>query len=40
MQSKFDKNYYFGNVYSNYDKFLNWKKIAKDLIKRFEFNSF
>ena len=40
MQNIFDKNYYFGGVYSNYDKFLNWEKIAKDLVKRFEFNSF
>ena len=39
-KSKFDKNYYFGGVYSNYDKFLNWPKIAKDLIKRFKFSSF
>jgi ubiquinone/menaquinone biosynthesis C-methylase UbiE len=40
MRSQFDKNYYYGDVYSNYDKFLDWGKIAKDLIKRFEFNSF
>lgn len=37
---KFNKDYYFGSVYSNYDEFLNWEKIAKDLIKRFHFNSF
>ncbi|KPJ55961.1 hypothetical protein AMJ49_06020 [Parcubacteria bacterium DG_74_2] len=40
MQNQFDEDYYFGKVYSNYDEFLDWKKIAKDLIKRFEFNSF
>ncbi|MBU4369700.1 methyltransferase domain-containing protein [Patescibacteria group bacterium] len=40
LQSKFNKNYYFGNIYSNYDEFLNWKEVAKDLIKRFKFNSF
>jgi len=39
-QSKFDKSYYFGNIYSNYDEFLDWKKLTKDLIKRFKFNSF
>ena len=39
-QCKFDKDYYFGSVYSDYDGFLNWGKVAKDLIKRFEFNSF
>lgn len=40
MQSKFNKNYYFGNVYSNYDEFLDWEKVARDLIKKFEFDSF
>lgn len=40
QQNKFDKNYYFGKVYSNYDQFLDWKKISQNLIKRFEFNSF
>lgn len=39
-ENKFNKNYYFGNVYSNYDEFLEWEKIANDLIKRFRFNSF
>ena len=39
-QNKFDKNYYFGSVYPNYDEFLDWEKITKDLIKRFKFNSF
>jgi len=39
-QSKFNKNYYFGNIYSNYDEFLDWEKVAKDLIKSFKFNSF
>ena len=39
-QNKFGKNYYFGKVYSNYDEFLDWEKIAKDLIKRFSFDSF
>lgn len=40
LQSKFDKNYYFGSIYSNYNEFLDWEKIAKDLIRRFKFNSF
>lgn len=40
MQNKFDENYYFGGVYSNYDEFLNWEELAKDLIRKFEFNSF
>lgn len=40
MQNHFDKNYYFGGVYSNYDDFLDWEKIAKDLIKNFKFSSF
>ena len=40
LKSKFDKDYYFGNIYSNYDKFLDWEKIIKDLIRRFKFNSF
>lgn len=39
-QDKFDKNYYFGNVYVDYDTFLNWEKLAKDLIKRYKFTSF
>jgi len=39
-QSKFDKHYYFGKVYKNYDTFLNFKKLAKDLIKQYSFNSF
>lgn len=38
--NKFNENYYFGGVYSNYDEFLDWEKIAKDLIKDFEFGSF
>lgn len=40
MENKFDEDYYFGSIYSNYDEFLDWKKIAKELIGRFEFNSF
>ena len=40
MSNKFNKNYYFGNVYSNYDEFLDWGKVAEDLIKKFEFDSF
>jgi len=40
ISEKFDKNYYFGSIYSNYDEFLDWKKITKDLIRRFKFNSF
>jgi ubiquinone/menaquinone biosynthesis C-methylase UbiE len=40
MGNQFDENYYFGNVYSNYDKFLDWQKNAKDLIKKFDFDSF
>ncbi len=39
-QNKFDKNYYFGSIYSNYDEFLDWGKLTKDLIKRFRFKSF
>jgi len=39
-QSKFDKKYYLGGVYVNYDTFLNWREIAKDLIGRFKFSSF
>jgi len=40
LQDKFDKNYYYGGAYSNYDEFLDWDRIAKDLITRFSFNSF
>lgn len=40
LQNKFDKNYYFGSIYSNYDEFLDWEKVTRDLIKRFKFNSF
>ena len=40
MQNHFDKNYYFGGVYSNYDDFLNWERVVRDLIKNFKFGSF
>lgn len=39
-QSKFNKHYYFGKVYKNYDTFLDFEKLTKDLIKRYSFNSF
>lgn len=39
-QNKFGKSYYFGKVYSDYDEFLDWEGLAKNLIKRFSFNSF
>lgn len=40
MTNKFDENYYFGGVYSNYDEFLDWSQLAKELLQRFKFNSF
>ena len=39
-QNIFDRSYYFGRVYDDYDEFLDWEKITKDLIKRYRFKSF
>ena len=39
-QNIFDRSYYFGRVYDDYDQFLDFKKLAKDLIKRYRFGSF
>jgi len=40
MQTKFDKSYYFGDVYDNYDQFLDFGKLATELIVSYEFDSF
>lgn len=39
-RTKFDEKYYFGEVYDNYDQFLDFKKLAKDLIANYNFKSF
>lgn len=39
-QNGFNKDYYFGGVYKNYDTFLNYQKLARDLIKQYSFDSF
>jgi len=39
-RNKFNKNYYFGGVYDDYDTFLDYRKLTKDLIKRYDFVSF
>lgn len=36
----FDKNYYFGKVYQDYDEFLDWPERADDLLDRFSCKSF
>lgn len=36
----FDKNYYFGKVYKDYDEFLDWPERAEDLLARFSCKSF
>lgn len=40
MQNPFDEGYYFGNVYGNYDDFLDWDRIAKDIAAKFSFANF
>ncbi len=39
-QNKFNQRYYFGKVYKNYDTFLNFGRLARDLIKQYSFDSF
>jgi len=39
-QEKFNRNYYFGKVYKDYDTFLDFGKLAKGLIERYKFMSF
>ncbi len=36
----FDKEYFFGSVYTDYDKFYNWENYALELIGRYSFASF
>lgn len=36
----FNKDYFFGAVYTDYDKFYEWEKYATDLTNRYAFNSF
>ncbi|MFA5318539.1 MAG: class I SAM-dependent methyltransferase, partial [Patescibacteria group bacterium] len=40
FQKNFNKDYYFGKVYEDYNSFLDFNKLAKDLIKRYNFSSF
>lgn len=40
MQTKFDLKYYFGDVYENYDQFLDFGKVAAEIIFNYSFNSF
>lgn len=37
---KFDKDYYYGEIYEDYDTFMDFEKLAKGLIKRYNFDSF
>ena len=39
-KNPFDKSYYYGAVYKNYDEFIDFERIAKDLYSKFNFNSF
>lgn len=39
-QKKFNKKYFFGGAYENYDQFMDYKKIAWGLINRYQFQSF
>lgn len=36
----FNKDYFFGVVYKDYDKFYDWQKYAKELMERYPFDSF
>ncbi len=40
MRNHFDESYYYGGVYLNYDDFLDWPKVARELIRDFQFDSF
>ena len=40
MSSKFDKMYYFGGVYEDYDQFLDFPRMAEGLIANYDFESF
>ncbi|MBN1682116.1 class I SAM-dependent methyltransferase [Candidatus Bathyarchaeota archaeon] len=40
LRNHFNKDYYFGQVYDNYDTYQNWEKIAKKIINNYEFDSF
>lgn len=40
ITNTFNKKYFFGSVYIDYDEFYNWKKFAADLMNRHPFNSF
>jgi len=37
---QFNQDYYYGSIYQDYDTFLNWEKIATDILQRFHFDSF
>ena len=39
ISETFDQGYFFGSVYTDYDKFYNWKKYASDFISRYDFDS-
>ncbi|MBL7058761.1 class I SAM-dependent methyltransferase [Patescibacteria group bacterium] len=39
-KNNFDKNYYYGKVYKNYDNFMDHKRYAKDLVDKYNFKSF
>lgn len=36
----FGEDYFFGSVYTDYDKFYDWKKYTVDLMNRYKFSSF
>lgn len=39
-QSPFDKSYYYGGVYKDYDSYIDWKDLAKQLARDYQFDSF
>ncbi|KKS54138.1 MAG: Methyltransferase domain protein [Candidatus Magasanikbacteria bacterium GW2011_GWA2_42_32] len=39
-QQQFDENYFYGQVYTNYDGFNDWPGMAEDLCRDYSFTSF
>ena len=40
QQGAFNKDYYFGEIYQDYNTFMDFEKLAKGLIRRYSFDSF
>jgi len=40
QDTAFDRSYYYGRVYDNYDAFLDWEQTAKHQMQRYAFRSF